>query len=509
MLSFALCGGISLVDKTYTRPSLSPIGKAATSHPSQSHSYTRPQAISRLLFFSLLGSLSGLVGNGGVGQVHASPFDPRLPPPLWFGSGTYFNGWFLRSVDVENRSSFCVIFGSLRLKSGDGIATESSAGYTSHYLGLSYLDAEGKTHTINYFPDPEAVSITSDNGEQPKRWPDRFTDADFRWAVAGVGEVVVNSSGGHLRFKIPGLEVAATFGARRPWNKKKPNDSCPEGWLTHTGLLPLHYFVHSFGSDTEYELIPDGAPPVQGHSLTHFEANYGDVFPTGWVWAQGCSITPMQTQNTQSNTETDTTNSNTNTKTHVENSARYGVEPDIDVEKNEKFHSDRKVHSEGHIDSYIHEKTCTAIRYAALSGKRTHFVLTGGRFVIGPLTTNQWVLAYRSDDIEWDFRTTDLDKVEKHVLSYAEGRLKVTAKSRCGKRIMEIDIHAPPDSFGEAIFVPTHAGWSNSPGCVESYAATATLKCYKKENKRADMQLIEEVVMPLSALEFGGLFQGT
>ena len=40
-----------------------------------------------------------------------------------------------------------------------------------------------------------------------------------------------------------------------------------------------------------------------------------------------------------------------------------------------------------------------------------HLVLTGGRFIIGPLVTNSYVLGVRAGELRWDFRTTDLDRV--------------------------------------------------------------------------------------------------
>lgn len=42
---------------------------------------------------------------------------------------------------------------------------------------------------------------------------------------------------------------------------------------------------------------------------------------------------------------------------------------------------------------------------------------------------------------------------------------------------------APEGSFGSAIYVPTPDGFSNEPGCVESYAATARFRLYTKGDK--------------------------
>lgn len=44
-------------------------------------------------------------------------------------------------------------------------------------------------------------------------------------------------------------------------------------------------------------------------------------------------------------------------------------------------------------------------------------------------------------------------------------------------------MQAPAGSFGSVIFVPTPEGFSDAPGCVESYAATARIRLYTKGDK--------------------------
>lgn len=44
-------------------------------------------------------------------------------------------------------------------------------------------------------------------------------------------------------------------------------------------------------------------------------------------------------------------------------------------------------------------------------------------------------------------------------------------------------VQAPEGSFGSAIYVPTPEGFSNAPGCVESYAAVAKFRLYTKGDK--------------------------
>lgn len=146
-----------------------------------------------------------------------------------------------------------------------------------------------------------------------------------------------------------------------------------------------------------------------------------------------------------------------------------------------------------------------------------------GRFVIGPATTNSFVLAFRSSQHHWDFRTTDLDHVSVDMCR-RENRVRIVARSWGGSRVLEADIHvrtvhdlsfvvycfrgklrgatylvfsffkmtsnmfcppiqAPDDSFGSAIYVPTPEGFSNAPGCIESYAATAVFRLYTKDGE--------------------------
>ncbi|CAN0556419.1 unnamed protein product, partial [Ectocarpus sp. 8 AP-2014] len=52
-----------------------------------------------------------------------------------------------------------------------------------------------------------------------------------------------------------------------------------------------------------------------------------------------------------------------------------------------------------------------------------------GRFVIGPITTTSFVLAFRSERHNWNFRTTDLDRIVV-TASRKDHRLTLVAKSR-------------------------------------------------------------------------------
>ncbi|CAM9652250.1 unnamed protein product [Chrysoparadoxa australica] len=387
---------------------------------------------------------------GGPAIVHASKFDPR-PPPVQ-SRRPYFIGYFIRATDYESNGSFCVIIGSF---CGAGVSENS---YNSHYVSVSYLDDCGKLCTVDAFPPKEKVSITSHGipmADAPT--PDGKSDPCFCWESEGLGRLEVGPSGGQFRFKFPEVELLARYTGRLPWSLERPNSAGPEGWLAKTGLLPTHYFVHSFNSDVWYQLSVQDRNPCHGRGSLHMESNYGDVFPEGWIWSQGCSASIGK------------------------EGALCGAIADRDRSQATMNQGDKHM-------------------------GQAHYVFTGGKFVIGPIVTNTWLIGYRSDKIQWDFRTTDGDSIQRSCVSYDDGHVSLVATSRDGSRIMEVEVKAPKASFGEPIYVPSISGWTNEPGCVESHTATATFRCYSKRLGRGKgiVHLIEEVVMPLAILEFGG-----
>lgn len=75
-----------------------------------------------------------------------------------------------------------------------------------------------------------------------------------------------------------------------------------------------------------------------------------------------------------------------------------------------------------------------------------------GRFVIGPITTTSFVVAFRSERYDWNFRTTDLDKIVVTV-SRKNNRLTLVAKSWGDSRVLKADIHVsfPNQQHREAL----------------------------------------------------------
>lgn len=123
------------------------------------------------------------------------------------------------------------------------------------------------------------------------------------------------------------------------------------------------------------------------------------------------------------------------------------------------------------------------------------------------------------------FRTTDLDQVQYDV-DGTNGCIQLNATSLI--RGMRVELSIQPigstvsQSFQALVHVPTANGFSNTPGCRETYTAVATIRIYdsRSMNRRkrsmmmmmndstdiADKVNIEEYVFPLTALEYGGSF---
>eukprot|EP00439_Symbiodinium_sp_Y106_P078238 s489_g17.t1 len=114
-------------------------------------------------------------------------------------------------------------------------------------------------------------------------------------------------------------------------------------------------------------------------------------------------------------------------------------------------------------------------------GGTTQLVLTGGKFTISGLTTNQYILAFRSKHRQWTFRTIDGHGFRDEV-DGCNGTFSLLARSR-GRRL-ELVISAPVSSFSENIFVPTAKGFSRTPGSTETHMATAVVRLWEARQKR-------------------------
>ena len=76
-------------------------------------------------------------------------------------------------------------------------------------------------------------------------------------------------------------------------------------------------------------------------------------------------------------------------------------------------------------------------------------------------------------------------------------------------RRLALALRAPPASFSAPIPVPTSSGFSEVPGCRESYEAVASLVASGRPSRRAPWAEVGRWEVPLAVLEFGGTYQCT
>jgi hypothetical protein len=411
--------------------------------PSPQCAFQRPLHLSKALSKRAALAHRMYFGDGQRSHVASNTFpllaSAALPmePQASSRRRQWFEGWFFRLVDHATSSTVAVIFGSLR-KSSRSSSSSALGPFDEHLIVLAYNDGrDGTQHMQSVRLDGDSVRLGGGGGGgMPPRVPSA-SGAHVSWWSDAHGGMQVNGDAAVLDLRLPSsLRLNATIrGPRVAWDDRRPDHAGPEGWLSRTGLLPCHYFVHSFGSPTSYSLWHGRRRPrlSSAAALAHIERNWGDSFPSGWVWAQ-----------------------------------------------------------------------------ATATDGRAFLILTGGRFVIGPLTTDSFVIGLRAsvrggggEKLRWDFRTTDLDRVAE-LRDPCAGRLALNATSRDGRRRLELLVEAPPNSFGERIMVPTvNDGFSDNPGCRESHVATARVGAWETRTGRVLLGL----TMPLAVLEFGGGFQ--
>ena len=389
---------------------------------------------------------------------------PMEPKALGKGRNQWFEGWFLRLVDHETDSSAAVIFGSMRRRA-NGTAMAATP-FDEHILVVAHRNATGAEVTRSLLLEGHAVTLrgggTGEDAPYISWWSDQH------------GGMQIDRTGVMLELYLPGsLRMHANISrVRVPWNPRRPNHDGPEGWLAPTGLLPCHYFVHSFGSPATYTWTAGGGEPAsRSTALVHIERNYGEAFPTGWVWAQAAAAGGAAYL--------------------ILTGGLFAIGPLTVKTYILGLRLPRPM---------VAEDTCREA-LERIDAEDT-----------GDHSDADDVLA--SDGLQWDFRTTDLDTVHD-VRRPCEGSLLVNATSRNGRRRLEVRIAAPPHTFGAPIMVPTNDGrFSDRPGCRESYAAVAHITAWSRpaqslgqRRKNGEWRVLVKVRIPLAALEFGGIWQ--
>jgi hypothetical protein len=142
---------------------------------------------------------------------------------------------------------------------------------------------------------------------------------------------------------------------------------------------------------------------------------------------------------------------------------------------------------------------------------KASFVLTAMKFNIGFIEPLAFMLFVRKGDKRMIFRTAGLNNI-RYDLDGIVGFVNITAYSLCGKSRVNIIITPKTSiaggSFGPPLYIPTATGFTNHPGCIETYTAVANIISSEYDYQTQSYVESDRIEFPSTALEFGGSFQG-
>ncbi len=335
-------------------------------------------------------------------------------------NGPFFQGWLLRTIDHVNNASFIFIVGSFSF--------DKSNSYNQHYIFCG-INAKNKNYHFEKLVDPSLVTISNNNDTYNQR-------LNMSWCANNIGRFDFTDTSCSANFQINNVTFQFNATNHIPWDSANLNYG-PEGWLRKTSLLPCHYYIQSVGSSCEYNIHIHDELQLKGSGYSHIEGNYGNFFPSGWIWSQA-------------------------------------------------------------ID---HNNDAS-------------FSLVGGNFNIGAISPMNFIIYYRSNNLKFIYRSTDLHKF-KYTIDGVDGLINITATKFASMFVryqLKLTIKAKGSindntTFGKAVYIPTPLGFMNTPGCKETYTSVATLECYEYTiGNYRNKKLIANNTFDLTALEFGGTF---
>lgn len=244
----------------------------------------------------------------------------------------------------------------------------------------------------------------------------------FHWQGEGEDGSSATITNESINVSIPGyIEVSSIIGERNPYNSLI-SWLGPEGLVEFLPFIPLHWFVYSLGSNSQYSftLLDLENQEVSGTGFAHQETNWGSVFPPAWIWTEGIN----------------------------ENNTRQ-------------------------------------------------FALSGGVLDLGDTTLTQWLVAYHSPYLKWQFRPTLPNTEYETEIDGCSGYFSITATDSLRKLV--ITAQAPTDSFVD-VSVPTENGFQLKG--QESFSTQVQVKGYIKFPFFGYI-LVDQYKFGGAALEFG------
>ncbi|BFZ59743.1 hypothetical protein YB2330_000759 [Saitoella coloradoensis] len=181
-----------------------------------------------------------------------------------------FEGYYTRTL-LSNNATLAIIFCWVK-----------NAKTRPNLIHISYTTPDGKGWKYEFFPDKMDKIV----GEQDEQTGLRT----FEFRCAEVGTMRVTPTKTTYTIRHPSLTLDLEVTNRTPWSSDDPL-SGPEGPIVQTDrLLPLHWFVYSTRSKATYTIKHGDEQALSGdNGVAHQEKNWGESFPSGWIWAQAFS----------------------------------------------------------------------------------------------------------------------------------------------------------------------------------------------------------------------------
>lgn len=205
----------------------------------------------------------------------------------WPNKGPWFEGWYVRVVDTENKRSFAFIATSYVGSESNIVKADKSDLYAYQALMIdSPRDIERPLVMERFLTNSQLGPFWKSN--QSGSFIQRNS------ALLNFNKLKTESHENGLSAKLK-----MNWSEDKIWNSKMPGWG-PGGWVTYQDWFPLQWFVQSLGSKTNYqiELIdtegkygnPGDKFILEGSGYAHIEKNWGKKFPDSYMWLQGTSL---------------------------------------------------------------------------------------------------------------------------------------------------------------------------------------------------------------------------
>lgn len=197
--------------------------------------------------------------------------------------GPRFEGWYTRITDRDGKRSMAFIVGSFLHKGELYMPWKPMPGYVAVLIND---EIKGTLKVFETFPDETNLSVNGQfvfNKNPLEDCEDDDCQTNFSWSAPGFGHV--DEQGFNLR--IPGeIKIKGKFSNPIYWNNDIKNS--PEGMASEFSFVPIHWYVHSLGSKTNFEYeYENGNIKRKSSGYAHIEKNWGRSFPKKWIWSEG------------------------------------------------------------------------------------------------------------------------------------------------------------------------------------------------------------------------------